>query len=156
MSSFLDLLGVHRDLDELFLQHQEALLERDAARALELFRRHRAAVVRHAHDEERELLPIYASEPRERRHAAEVFVQEHARLHALLERLDALLVSRLDRPLDSRTVLHLLEREATYKHLFEHHDQRERTQLFPALDALVPESQRRDLLARLSFRPLEA
>ena len=154
MTSFLDLLELHRDLDELFLRHQEALLERDPARALDLFRRHRAAVLRHAHDEERELLPIYASVPRERRQAAEVFVQEHERLHALLERIEALLVSRLDRPLDSRTILHLLEREASYKHLFEHHDQRERTQLFPALDELVPEGQRLDLLARLSFRPL--
>jgi len=154
MTSFLDVLGLHRDLEELFLSHQEALVERDAPRALELFRRYRSAVQKHAEDEERELLPIYASVPRERRQAAEVFVQEHQRLHELLERIDALLVSSTGRPLDTRTVLHLVEREATYKHLFEHHDQRERTQLFPALDALVPAGQRAAILERLSLGPL--
>ncbi len=154
MTSFLDLLGLHRDLEELFLLHQEALVERDLARALELFARYRSAVQKHAEDEERELLPIYASVPRERRQAAEVFVQEHRRLHELLDRLEDLLASSVGRPLDTRTVLHLVEREATYKHLFEHHDQRERTQLFPALDQLVPEDQRAAILARLSLGPL--
>lgn len=154
MTSFLEILGLHRELDELFLLHQEALLERDLGRALELFRRHRAAVQRHAQDEERELLPLYASVPRERRQAAEVFVQEHQRLHELLERIEALLLASFERPLDARAILHLIEREASCKHLFEHHDQRERTQLFPALDELVPEGQRAAILARISFQPL--
>lgn len=154
MTSFLDLLEVHRDLDELFLRHQEALLERDLPRAMGWLARHREAVVRHAHDEERELLPLYASVPRERRQAASVFVQEHQRLHEMLDRIETLLLSSADRPLEARTILHLLEREASYKHLFEHHDQRERSQLFPALDELVPEGQRAAILSRLLFRPL--
>jgi hypothetical protein len=150
--SFLEILTLHRELDELFLLHQEALVEGDLARAVELFRIYRAAVVRHAHDEERELLPLYASVPRERRHAAEVFVLEHQRLHELLARIEELLIACEDHPLSARQRVHLIEREASYKHLFEHHDERERLHLFPALDLLVPVTQRAELVARMQLR----
>ncbi len=152
--SFAEILGIHRELDELFLCHQEALIEGDLSRALELLRRYRVAAVRHAQDEERELLPLYASVHRERRHAAEVFVLEHERLHELLARIEDLLISCGERPLTTRQRIHLIEREASYKHLFEHHDERERLHLFPALDQLVPTEQRAELLARLQFRVL--
>ena len=49
MTSFLDLLELQRDLEELFLRHQEALLERDPSLALDLLRRHLSAVLRHSH-----------------------------------------------------------------------------------------------------------
>lgn len=152
--SFSEILGLHRELDELFLLHQEALVEGELSRSLDLFSSYRAAVVRHAQDEERELLPLYESVHRERRHAAEVFVLEHQRLHELLARIEDMLIACGDRPLTSRQRVHLIEREASYKHLFEHHDERERQHLFPALDQLVPAEQRAELLARLRFRVL--
>lgn len=83
VTSFRELLELHRELDVLFPRHYEALVERGLPAAIGWFARHREAVVRHAQDEERE-----------------------------------------------------------------------RSQLFPVLDELVPEGERAAILARITFRPL--
>ncbi|MFN7928084.1 MAG: hypothetical protein U0Y68_09075 [Blastocatellia bacterium] len=47
-----------------------------------------------------------------------------------------------------RRVLVLLDEEAMYKSLSQHHDQRERNLFFPALDRVTDETERQTLLAR--------
>jgi len=45
-------------------------------------------------------------------------------------------------------ILRLLDRQATFKNLMEHHDQRETNILYPALDRVTPETERREILSR--------
>jgi hypothetical protein len=48
----------------------------------------------------------------------------------------------------SREILKLFDEQALFKHLVEHHDLREQNILYPALDEMTDEAERRDLLAR--------
>jgi hypothetical protein len=52
-------------------------------------------------------------------------------------------------PEPSRALLKLLDQETTYKHLVEHHDEREERHLYPALEQLTTDAERADLLPRL-------
>jgi hypothetical protein len=47
-----------------------------------------------------------------------------------------------------RGILWLLDRQATFKNLMEHHDLRETNILYPALDRVTSEAERREVLAR--------
>jgi hypothetical protein len=47
-----------------------------------------------------------------------------------------------------RGILWLLDRQATFKNLMEHHDLREANILYPALDRVTSEAERREILAR--------
>ncbi|MBK9155365.1 MAG: hypothetical protein IPM25_14320 [Chloracidobacterium sp.] len=48
----IDLLGLHGDLDEMFFEHQKALLHMDFEKALRLLRLYRDALFEHMQDEE--------------------------------------------------------------------------------------------------------
>jgi len=48
----------------------------------------------------------------------------------------------------ARRVIRLLDEEATFKSLCEHHDMRERNIFFPALDRVADEAERRELIGR--------
>ena len=59
MKSFSDLLELHRQLDELFLEHQRALLRLNLARATELLDQYARELLAHIRDEEALLMPLY-------------------------------------------------------------------------------------------------
>ncbi|MFS8085174.1 MAG: hypothetical protein ACMG6H_06055, partial [Acidobacteriota bacterium] len=50
-------------------------------------------------------------------------------------------------------VIWLLDSQTTFKRLHVHHDNRERKMLYPLLDEITTEQERRDLFARLSLPP---
>lgn len=152
-ASFLALDRVHAELDELFLQHQEALFAGELAGAGELLDRFVARLRVHMRHEEDWLLPLYEERRErvaaERAAAADVYRLEHARMLALLAELRAALrgLEASGAPA-ARDVIALLDRESTFKHLVEHHDTREHNALYPALDRLASAEERRELTAR--------
>jgi hemerythrin-like domain-containing protein len=153
---FADLAGAHRALEEAFLQHQEALLSLELAQATAGLERYAAGLRRHLEAEEALLLPpftaLYAAAAargeRWRGADPELFRLEHARLLALLDGVrGALAALTPGAPRLKRAVLALLEQEGTLRHLAHHHELREETHLFPALDVWGTEAERAALRA---------
>jgi hemerythrin-like domain-containing protein len=127
----------HREAEELFLRHQEALLARDFATAEALLRTVTGAVARHIEVEEREILPLY----REQVAAppggdAELIVAEHRKIEAYLKRFAEQMAAWRAQPPSPREVLALLDVQSQFKHLTDHHDRRERSFLYPALERM--------------------
>lgn len=149
--SFLELLRLHHQLDELFLAHQEALLSLDISCASEILKRYEAKLLTHMREEEELLIPLY----QERAGTipggpVELFLGEHKKMrrfvtefHETLSRLVAETRARL-----RQAVIGLLDRQFMYKHLVEHHDLREKNILYPWLDRITSEEERARLLTQ--------
>jgi hemerythrin-like domain-containing protein len=141
--SFMDLLRVHDDLDESFLRHQEALMDRRPLEALGWLRRVHGAIEQHVRDEEDILLPVYRERAgRVEGGSPELFVAEHRKIRAYLHEFTAAVSTMIETPPTRRDVLRLLDRQSLYKHLMEHHDQRERRFLYPILDRVTSAEER--------------
>jgi hypothetical protein len=146
--SFQSLAAAHRVLGELFLRHQEALLDRDAPAALASLERYARALAAHMEAEDARILPLYrrlVTEP-ERGAAFALFDAEHRQLTDKLDGLFRALAHVTEAGLPRRGLIWLLERETQLKGLAEHHELREERHLLPALDALADADARRHAL----------
>jgi hemerythrin-like domain-containing protein len=147
MNSFTAVLAVHDQLTELFLQHQEALLQLDVPRALERLQHYTRALHAHMQIEEELLLPIYQRAGTIPGGPPEFFLGEHRRMREFLGRFTARLQElESASPRLPRQIIQLFDEEATFKALCEHHDMRERNLFFPALDRVTTEAERQALL----------
>jgi hemerythrin-like domain-containing protein len=147
--SLLEAMKVHEYLDELFLQHQEALLQLDIELAAERLMSYEHELRLHMQVEEEWLLPVYARAGKIPGGPPEFFTGEHRRMREFLERIAARLEEmKLDRANLSRRVIALFDEEAAYKNLLLHHEMRERNLLFPTLDRVTDETERRELVNR--------
>ena len=154
MPSFLILLDTHKQLDELFLLQQEALMELDlalAARRMEAFKRE---LVAHIQMEDELLIPLYAERAERMRGAGpELFSGEHQRMHEALARFEQTFESLRGGEFTRRRAIEFLDQQYMFKHLLEHHDDREARFFFPQLDRVTSEAERRELLARCLAPP---
>jgi hypothetical protein len=140
------LLVVHDRTEDLFLQHQELLIERRLPEAVSRLRDYRALVELHMRHEEELLLPVYLRSEPSKRWPAVLYTGQHQRMRELLSGIDARLAALGDN-VRSRDIIGLLDYERTYKHLVEHHDGAEREGFFPALDRIAGDPEQ-DALAR--------
>lgn len=150
MTSFNDLRDVHKELDNLFLSHQRALLRLDVARARTTLESYQSELLAHMRDEEELMIPLY----RARVQApvggtAEILLGDHEKLRQYLilfkEELE-----KLETTEDLEAgVLFLLDSQHLFKRLLVHHDTRENRMLYPLLDQATTEEERRGLFARI-------
>jgi len=157
MKSFSELLELHRRLDDLFLKHQRALLRLNLEQASELLDQYQGDLLAHIRDEENLMMPLY----RQRATApiggaAEIFLGEHEKLRQFLvlfqEELNSLkFVDDLE-----RGILFLIDSQHLFKRLLVHHDSREKKMLYPLLDEVTTEAERRSLCEQLELRPRES
>ncbi|HEV8590013.1 MAG TPA: hemerythrin domain-containing protein [Pyrinomonadaceae bacterium] len=154
MTTFSDLLQLHQELDELFLEHQRALLRLDLDRASQLLEQYEEELLAHIQDEETLMIPLYqqrAAAPIGA--AAEIFLGEHEKLRQFLV-LFRQEVSKIKTMDDiERGVLFLIDSQHLFKRLLVHHDTREKKMLYPLLDEVTTESERRALFAQLKLSP---
>lgn len=147
--TFLSLIEVHDRLNELFLSHQEALLSLDLPLARERLDRFERELLAHMRDEEELLLPVFQRAGRILGGPPEFFTGEHEKLRAFIERFRKTLAELdLSRTGHKREIIELFDDQATFKSLLEHHDQREQSILYPTLDRVTDEDERRGLLRR--------
>ncbi len=142
-------LEVHKILQELFLQHQEALLDGDLARATERLNSFTQRLSRHIWEEETVLLPVFERAGPIAGGSPALFTGEHKRLQEMLDDFKKCLASLSQGPAErKRGTLWLLDREATFKNLMAHHDLREANIFYPTLDRVTSDAERREIIAR--------
>lgn len=157
MPNLSQLLDLHNDLDALFFEHQRKLLRYDFAGALDLLKRYETALVTHIEDENTHLLPIYAERGEQLKGGAvQMFYDEHEKLRAHVKQFADEIANLPNDPEQDKKLIWLLEREAFFKKLCDHHDIRETRFLYPELDRITTESEKIDLLSRVtcSFQTL--
>jgi iron-sulfur cluster repair protein YtfE (RIC family) len=155
MKSFSDLLVLHQRLDELFFEHQRALLRLDLDRASAMLNAYEAELLAHIRDEEELMIPLY----RERVNApvggaAEIFLGEHEKLRQYLVLFREELAKLAAANDLERGVLFLLDSQHLFKRLLVHHDSREKKMLYPLLDRVTTEQERESMFALLTSPPI--
>lgn len=153
MKSFSDLLELHGQLDELFLEHQRALMRGELDRAESILMEYEAELLAHIRDEEELMLPIY----RERVNApvgggSEIFLGEHEKLRQLLRLFKAEIETIRKMEDVERGILFLIDSQHLFKRLLVHHDTREKKMLYPLLDQATTEAERKSLFAKLELK----
>ena len=152
MKSFSDLLRLHHELDELFFEHQRALIRGDLEVALAKLEGYEKELLDHIWDEEEVLIPIYAARAEAPvGGSAEIFLNEHRKIREYLALFKAEFV-KLSAAADlERAVIFLLDSQVIYKRLLVHHDTRERKFLYPLLDEITTEQEKPSLFQRLKL-----
>lgn len=155
MDSFNDLLELHRRLDELFLDHQRALMRLELDRAHELLNEYEMELLAHIRDEEALMLPLY----RERVTApvggtADIFLGEHEKLRQFLVLFQEELAKLPTMEDIERGALFLIDSQHLFKRLLVHHDTREKKMLYPLLDEVTTADERISLFAQLELSPV--
>lgn len=145
------MMALHGQLDMRFFAHQQALLDRDFARALRLLADYRERLFAHIQDEESLVLPRYAALGGDASDApVRLFLGEHKNLRLFVDDFGARLARLVEQP-DDHTLLELFDRQATFKNLLLHHDLRERNALYPFLAEHLPPAEQERVLAALSW-----
>ncbi len=145
------MMGLHRGLDALLLEHRIALMDGDLDRARHLFGRYATAMRTHAQDEEDLILPLFAARGGEDLDSPpRLFEGEHRKIRDFLdsaqEQLDALEAG------DRAGALALLDAGAWYVNLLMHHDLREQNVLYPRITEWTTAAERAAIVDQLRLR----
>ena len=141
------MMAAHDTYAQRFFAHQQALLDRDFARASRELGAYREILLAHMRDEEAYVLKRYEALGGDATDAPlRLFLGEHKNLRTFVDefvdRVESLAAKGSDHAL-----LELFDREATYKNLMLHHDLRERNMLYPFLAARLSAKEQEQLLA---------
>lgn len=138
-------LAPHVRLEQLLEKHRIALMQLDlpvAQRALEEFAQ---ALREHIALEEQWILPRYAEIEAPPGGALALFTGEHQKLLEFVRRFERALRTLAAEGPAHRKVLPLLDQQATFKNLLEHHDARERNLLYPTLEKQLSAAEQQTL-----------
>jgi hemerythrin-like domain-containing protein len=147
-SSFLSLLDIHEWLNEHFLLHQEALLAGDLPLALELLETVEEGQREHIRVEEELLLPVYERAGSIPGGNPQFYINEHEKMLTILGGFLETLPRIIEQGAANarREIVELFDQGYWSKRLLEHHDQREENILYPMLDRVTDEKERKELL----------
>lgn len=141
--TFSSLETEHEDLERLFESHQRALLARDIDAALATITMFENRLKWHIEYEDEVLLPIFKEKAGEVEGGTlPIFRAEHRKLRESAANLVRHTKALYTSPDMAGSILRLLDEEALFKGLFNHHALREQNLLFPRLDAVMSEAQR--------------
>jgi hemerythrin-like domain-containing protein len=153
MRNLSELLDLHHDLEDMFFAHQCKLLHFEFDEALQLLTQYETALLTHITEENEHLLPIYAERGNiVKGGAVQMFLDEHEKLanHILLFKDEIANLKNVEN-LEAR-LLWILEREAFFKKLCDHHDIRETNILYPELDRITTNEEKIALLDKLTCK----
>ncbi len=128
----------HNQLNEIFLLHQEALLQGKLPNALGILNGYASCHELHMHFEDDVFLPKYADLEEQGKWDATLYQQEHQKVTELYLKIERELQWLMEQSLSEsqlrRNIIQLLDREKSFKGLCEHHQEREEICLFVELD----------------------
>ena len=147
--SFSSLCREHDELTRLMDAHQRALIFRNIDAAVTAITAFRSALRRHIQFENERVLPLYADKGAETPGGTlEIFLAEHRKLRLDIDRLTRVTESLYSSRDLAGDIIALLDEEALFKGLLQHHSTREQNLLFPRLDERTTEDERRLCLGR--------
>jgi len=153
MTYIKDLKNVHLLIDEMFFDHQKALLHFEFDKALTLLEMYQTTLIRHMQDEELILLPVYADRAAfSGAGAPKLFFDDHKKMRLFVELFLEKTAELKREPNKDKAILQLLDREAFYLRLCSHHDKRETDFLYPTLEEILTDVEKRDILARIDLK----
>src|SRR5262250_2055589 len=145
----LSLVSEHDELEDLFKEHQLALLTRDLNLSFAMIKAFEDALERHIEYENEVLLPLYAAKKAETEGATlPIFRAEHRKLREVCAKLTHSTAGLNSSSDILASILTVLDEEALFKGLFSHHRLREENLLFPRLDACTTEWEREKALEK--------
>lgn len=124
----------HSFMEETFLLHQEALLEKNLPLALQLLTLFEQQISHHILFENNHLLPLHQECVTEPRWGSHVYEAEHKKIISLLRGIQQQLQTLINSSFDRRDIIELLDQEKTLKGVIEHHEEREESALLPELE----------------------
>ena len=132
------ILAEHREMDELFLQHQEALLEQDWVKAQARYAAFHTLLLSHIALEDSVLVPLHQqlTKPQWR---TLVYTAEHDKVREIAQ----IMADRIAAPKPEdkqqrlRWIIKLIDDERSLKNLLEHHNEREEKGMLPELASLA-------------------
>ncbi len=128
----------HLDLRELFMQHQEQLLQGEFQIALDQLQQFKHYLQIHMQLEEQHVFPEFTNIERKSRWELSLYEQEHEKINThynrLVNDLTGLLKQKLNESQTRRNIIALLDREKTFKGMLEHHEEREEDAMLTELD----------------------
>jgi len=128
----------HLDLRELFLRHQEFLLQGQFDEALTSLNHYDVCHQVHARLEERYLFPEFVKIERKSRWDVSLYEKEHEKIESLFENISNDLQWLSEQQINDsqlrRNIIALLDMEKTFKGLTGHHEEREEDALLKELD----------------------
>ena len=134
----------HLALRELFMQHQEALLQARFDEAIESLVNFYTRLAVHMALEEQHLFPEFSKIDRKTRWDVSLYEKEHVKVKQLYETIlnDLMWLSQqsFNESDTRRNIIALLDREKTFKGLLEHHEDREESAMLKELDEKLSES----------------
>jgi hypothetical protein len=144
--SLLELNKLHQELDQLFFEHQVALLKGDFSHSRTMLKSFEKALLQHI------LLPLYRQRAEQIQGGdAEIFSGEHVKITEWINRIN-LRVSRLNRSdANWKEIISLIDDEAQFKKYMEHHSVREDRIFYPEVDRVVDEKEKEQVLRLLTF-----
>ena len=145
--TFSALESEHEDLERLFESHQRALIGRDIDAAVATIKTFENRLTWHIGYEEDVLLPLYKTKAGEVEGGTlTIFQAEHRKLRETTANLARHTAALYAAPDILGSILSLMDEEALFKGLFNHHALREQNLLFPRLDAVTNEAEREKAL----------
>lgn len=150
--SLLDLNKLHQELDQLFFEHQVALLKGDFPHSRAVLKSFEKALLMHIREEDEILMPLYRQRSEQIRGGdADIFSGEHVKITEWINRIN-LRVSRLNRSdANWKEIISLIDDEAQFKKYMEHHSVREDRIFYPEVDRVVEEKEKESLMRLLTF-----
>ncbi len=143
---------VHFQLEWLFHQHQLTVLQREFSQAWSFFDQFDKLLLAHMEEEERLLFPLYKERCGKTRGGAPVlFLGEHKKLREFLVLLHRLFNELKDQERHRKETLDLLEKQYLFKELLNHHFLREQTILFPELNRVTSDLEKREILRNFTL-----
>lgn len=153
METFGHLAGVHSLLRDIFVDHRKALLGREIAKCRELLEYYEAVLLTHMAEEEEILIPLYEKVYANGRGAGrpEILLADHMKMRSFITAFKQKIEALAHEADQDRELLRILDREAFYIRLCNHHDKREEDFLYPTLDCKLTRKEKESVIAKLSF-----
>lgn len=138
----------HRQLDELLMLHQEAVIVQNMAlakRALKIFNK---LLKTHIDLEDELLIPAHETLQAEKQWRTLIYSEEHKKLLDLLANTQELINKPPAQDELRRWIIEVIDYERTFKNVMEHHEEREEKGLLLELDNHLETNQLNNLITK--------
>jgi hemerythrin-like domain-containing protein len=150
-----DLSDFHIYINNIFLEHQIAIMNGELENAYTHLRFLSKLIKRHISDEEELLIPVYEKliSPEPPGGAIRYYLREHKQILRILNKLVSNLKEWLTNPPGQIDIVRQFDSYYKFKELLDHHDSRERVFLYRLLDQKLSPKEKYVILDKIRMNP---